>query len=79
MIFNEAISHILDLSDDAENKVLSGGESDHILDDSTFESSTSSTSQEYTGNGGYNEKSVRLFSNNCSRLIQVTIYKVLEY
>ena len=57
MIINEAISHILDSSDeDVENEVLSGDESDHILDDSisdfTFESSTPSISQEYTGNGG---------------------------
>ena len=35
-----------------KNEVLSGYESDHILDDSTSESSTPSSSQEYTGNGG---------------------------
>ena len=53
MNINEVISHILDSSDeDVENEVFSGDESDHILDDSTSESSTPSSSQEYTGNGG---------------------------
>ena len=52
MNINEAILHILGLSDeDVENEVLSGNESDHVLDDSTFESSTPSSSKEYTGNG----------------------------
>ena len=57
MNINEAISHILESSDeDVENEALSGDESDHILDDSTSdftsESSTPFSSQEYRGNGG---------------------------
>ena len=76
MNINEAISHILDSSDeDVENKVLSGVESDHYLDDSTSESSTPSSSQEYAGNEvGLVSQSVPIHIRKTNRTESSNIY-----